>query len=246
MDSAEAKRVLERFLSFDITSAKEVLDEFASLSGAVVHKDGEKNNFVYVPGARKDRVLLVAHADTVWDSLYNGGESCEQILTESNGIYLSRSRVSGIGADDRAGCAMLWLLKDSGHSLLIVDGEEYGQIGSRYIRDRYPQIFDELNMHSYMIQLDRREHMNYKTYDLPVSKEFISFIEGKTGYKNSGRLSSTDIVALCRDVCGVNLSIGYYCEHTPDERLVLREWLTTLTIIEELLRAEQKRYPLLK
>ena len=244
MDRNTAKEVLERFLSFDITASKEVLDEFASLPRAVVHRDGGKENFVYVPGTRKDRVLLVAHADTVWDASYGNGEGYKQTLTEKDGIYSGRKNDCGIGADDRAGCAILWLLKDSGHSLLVVDGEEFGQIGSHHIKDRYPHIFDELNAHSYMIQFDRREHMNYKVYTLPVTQEFLLFVAGNTGYYNSGVFSRTDIVVLCRDICGVNLSIGYYNEHSPDESLVFDEWFTTLTVAEKLLAPEQKRFPL--
>jgi len=246
MDRKAAMEALEKFLSLDITTAKGVLDIFAALPGAFAHYDGEKKNFVYVPGARADRVLLVAHADTVWDSLYANGEGYKQTLTKENGVYHGSASDCGIGADDRAGCAMLWLLRDTGHSLLIVDGEEYGQIASHHIRENYPVIFNELNRHSYMIQLDRREHLNYKVYDLPVPKDFISFIENSTGYKNAGKLSRTDIVVLCRDVSGANLSIGYYDEHTPNERLVFDEWLHTLTVVEELLRPEQKRYPLKK
>ena len=41
-------------------------------------------------------------------------------------FYRSGVYDEGIGADDRAGCAILWLLKDSGHSLLVTNGEEIG------------------------------------------------------------------------------------------------------------------------
>ena len=49
-----------------------------------------------------------------------------------DGVYSSGDDLCGIGADDRAGCAMLWLLRDSGHSLLILDGEEHGQVGAAF------------------------------------------------------------------------------------------------------------------
>ena len=244
MDRNIAKEALEKFCSFDITSAKEILDEFASLPGAIVHCDGGKDNFVYVPGTREDRVLLVAHADTVWDSLYGNGRGYMQSLTEKDGVYRGANDECGIGADDRAGCAILWLLRNSGHSLLVVDGEEYGQIGSHHVRERYPALFDELNGHSYMLQFDRRENANYKVYSLPVTKEFIRFVESGTGYYNAGIYSRTDIVVLCRDICGVNLSIGYYNEHSAEESLVFEEWYSTLTIAERLLAEKQRRFPL--
>lgn len=245
MDKAIAKSTLERFLAYPIGTSREVLEAFAALPRAIAHFDGEKRDFVYIPGEREDRVLLVAHADTVWDILYEG-EKYEQTVKEKGGVYRGKSLSCGIGADDRAGCAMLWLLKDTGHSLLIVDGEEHGQIGSRNIRENYPTLFDELNAHAYAVQLDRREHKNYKVYRLPVSREFISFVERETGYENAGSASRTDIIVLCRDICGVNLSIGYYNEHTEQERLVFDEWYETLTLTERLLSGKQRRFPLVK
>ena len=243
MDRSTAKSVLEEFCSYPIGSVEAIFHRFCELPDAICHFDGDKRNFVYVPGKREDRVLLVAHADTVWDELYARG-SYKQELKEHYGVYSGKNKQCGIGADDRAGCAILWLLRNSGHSLLIVDGEEYGQIGSYHIMDSYPEIFDELNAHSYMVQFDRRENRNYKVYDLPVSDEFIDFIEDTTGYYDAGRRSSTDIVVLCRGICGVNLSIGYYDEHTSRERLVFDEWYSTLELAESFLEKEQKRYPL--
>ncbi|MBQ4071234.1 MAG: hypothetical protein IJD51_02305 [Clostridia bacterium] len=240
-----AKRTVEEFLSFPISTGEDILRKFGALGGAIMHLDGEMKNFVYVPGSRADRVLLVAHVDTVWDYEYEL-RVLEQGVREKRGVFSGKSRECGIGADDRAGCAMLWMLRDSGHSLLLVDGEECGQIGSNHIRSDYPEIFDELNGHSYMIQLDRREHRNYKVYNLPVSDEFIDFVEGETGFYNAGRASRTDIIVLCRDVCGVNLSIGYYNEHTSSESLNFDEWFSTLELVERILAKKQERYPLIK
>ena len=245
MDKELAINTLKRFCSFSIRSSLDVLKVFADLPGAICHLDGDKNNFVYVPGTRKDRVLLVAHADTVWDEQYKQG-AYEQELLEKDGVLYGKNKLCGIGADDRSGCAILWLLRNSGHSLLITDGEEIGCIGSRHIANNYPELFDELNSHCYMVQFDRRECDNYKVYNLPVSYEFIDFIEKSTGYYDAGRNASTDIVVLCRDICGVNLSIGYYKEHTPNEIIKIEEWLKTLEIAEKMLSAPQKNYPLIK
>jgi hypothetical protein len=38
-------------------------------------------------------------------------------------------------------------------------------------------------------------------------------------------------------MCGVNLSVGYYNEHTENERLVLAEWLHTLEMAQNWLTA---------
>ena len=244
LDKEYAKKVLEEFLSFPIESSKEVLEKFASLPNAIYHYDKEKRNFVYVPGTRKDRVVLASHADTVWDNLYQNYGKIGQTLKCENGVYSGTNNNFGIGADDRGGCAILWMLKDTGHSLLILDGEEYGQIGACHIEEKYPEIFKEINEHSYIIQFDRRNSKDYKCYNLPVTNEFIEFIEKETKYTDAGRSACTDIVALCDKICGVNLSVGYYYEHTTNEHLVFDEWYHTLEVAYNMTEKEQKKYPL--
>jgi len=63
MQTKAAKLLLSRFLEF---TEAEVLKAFASLARATVHPE-----FIYIPGERKDRILLVAHADTVNDEKYS-------------------------------------------------------------------------------------------------------------------------------------------------------------------------------
>ena len=239
-----AKKILEEFLSFPLEDSRETLEKFASLPNAICCNDKEKRNFVFVPGTRNDRVLLIAHADTVWDNLYFGYNNIGQKLVFKNGIYSGKKSDFGIGADDRAGCAILWLLKDMGHSLLVTDGEESGRIGSFHIKDNFPELYNELNEHSYMVQFDRRHAKDYKCYRLPVTKEFKQFIESETDYKDAGKTAFTDIVTLCTKICGVNLSVGYYDEHSSNEMIVFDEWYHTLDVAYNMLTKEQKKFPL--
>ncbi len=238
MEKEQATEALLRFLSYPLCEPTGVMAELAALPGAVYDLDTPGERYVYVPGTRADRVLLVAHADTVWD----GDADAVQSVYVADGVVRGRNAACGIGADDRAGCAILWLLQKSGHSLLVTDGEEYGSLAARHLRDAHPDLFDELNGHAYAVEVDRREDKNYKTYNLPVSREFCEMIEASTGYRSAGNRSSTDITVLCRDICGVNLSIGYYDEHTEDERLVLSEWYRTLSLLEEMLKGPQTRF----
>ena len=264
MESIEnEKEVLMTFLSFTLTSSKPILEKFSKLDGAIVHLDGQQQNFVYIPGKRKDRVVLVAHSDTVWDTYYysynrlkltkppnpdNDEDSFDperhKPIEVDGIIQQGGSGEWGIGADDRAGCAMLWLLRNCGHSLLITDGEEHGQIGDNYILEKFPDIAEELNSHQYFIQLDHRRSNDYKTYSIPVTKDFRKYIEENTQYKSAGKTSLTDIVILCTEICGVNLSIGYYNEHTPKEIVVYDEWLHTLQLLRNFLQKEQPKFNL--
>ena len=243
------KEVLMRFLSFDLEDSLPVLQQFADLDGAVVRFEGRKKNFVYVPGTRKDRVVLIAHTDTVWDKCYEnevmpvtGPREHRPVMTQEGMIRQGGWKGWGLGADDRAGCAILWLLRNSGHSLLLTDGEEYGGIGADHLMWYYPEIGDELNQHSYMIQLDRRNNEDYKTYNLPVSRAFRKYIEAKTGYHDAGSKSFTDIVSLCSRICGVNLSVGYYNEHHASEYLDYNAWLHTYQTVRKILEDEQPEF----
>ena len=239
--------ILEKFLCFDLTSTNSVFDEFAGLDNAVYY--GElfgSDDFIYVPGTRRDRVVLVAHADTYWNGMIPDSDIQHRVVWDKGGYYRSGDPAIGIGADDRAGCAIVYLLKDLGHSLLITSGEEIGSLGARRIREDCPRLYDELNEHQYMIEFDRCNARDYKVYNIPVSEEFQQFIEDNTGYREAGKSSFTDITILCRKICGANLSVGYYAEHTPDERLVYGEWKNTLDIARKMLFGEQKKFPVLK
>ncbi|MCX7770760.1 MAG: hypothetical protein N2202_06725 [Proteobacteria bacterium] len=225
------QEILKKFLKMPINKTREVFEEFMSLDGAIKRGEGLKS-FIYVPGRRENRVLLVAHADTFWDDEYNrpNKPSGLEIIFEK-GVY--KNRFGGFGADDRAGCAMLWLLKDLGHSLLITSGEERSQIGANFLMEDNLDIAEEINKtHQFVVQLDRRGSCDYVCYEVGTD-EFERYIESETGYKKPEKFTATDIVVLCRDICGVNLSIGYYEEHKNDAYLVFDEWLKTLNIVQK-------------
>lgn len=239
---SEEERALWQFLNMRIDSPEEVFALFRNLPGVVEDHGGEKQGYLYVPGSREDRCLLIAHADTYFDSAYLG-EGHENTLVLEKGVYHGVSGDCSIGADDRAGCAMLWILRDSGHSLLILDGEEHGQIGSNYLKESAPDLFQELNGHTFMLQLDRRGNNDYKCYDIPVSQAFLSYIEKETGFRKAEGKGRTDIMILSTEVCGVNISVGYSGEHTPEEKLTVKEWEHTLEIVRRMIGKPLIRFP---
>lgn len=245
----EERKVLERFLSVSVNDNDEIFDIFKDLPNAVF-RQGEKPNerFVYIKGTRDDKVLLVAHADTVWDKNWIGkNKNYTQKLGYSFGAYYNKNSFLdfGIGADDRAGCAILYLLRNSGHSILIVDGEEHGQVGSNFLKRENKDIYDEINNHCYALQFDRRNKGDYKCYNIPVTVNFKDFIETNLGFSDAGKKSRTDIVVLCDKICGANLSIGYYDEHTRFESLEYKTWLKTYKKVSQMLEKEQEHFNLI-
>lgn len=218
-------------------STEEVLERFASLPGAERYgTPGEEEQFIYIPGTRKDKVLLVAHSDTVHSKATKIAYYKDQ--------YFSAIPDNGIGADDRAGCNILWKLRNLGHSLLIPNAEEKGCKGSRYLMrgKGWPEL---IASHNFVLQFDRRNSSDLVSYSVG-SHEFSTFLEKEMkGYKRT-QGSYTDICVLCDDSkhendkapCAVNISIGYYNEHTSTESLNIRQWNRTLSRVYELLSKE--------
>jgi hypothetical protein len=143
-DGANSIDVLRRFLEIPLGSADGVFDRFLQIPGAIYRGEG-LNRFLYVRGARPNKVLLVAHADTYWDHEYEHDPGPTRKIKIEDGNITAVDEEFGLGADDRAGCAMLWLLKDLGHSLLVTNGEEKGQLGSSWLMSNNEDIADEIN-----------------------------------------------------------------------------------------------------
>lgn len=145
--------VLKEFLRFPKWTADQVFEKFRSIPGIIYRKDlnNNKKRFLFLEGQKADKVVLVAHADTFFDSSY-WSEPVEHNITEIDGVIYSQNETevlntAGLGADDRAGCAMLWLLRNSGHSLLITDGEENGMIGSKWLMGKNKGVAKIINSH---------------------------------------------------------------------------------------------------
>lgn len=235
--------ILMEFLKMPPGSSDAVFAKFAKIPEAKrLHSGSGSEQFLFIEGKRINRVLLVAHADTWWDARYiqnNSGrnEIKPQEIYQENGKI--KNKKGGLGADDRAGCAIIWLLKDLGHSILITDGEECGQKGSRWLIDKNPDIKNIINdKHQFVIELDRKNAKDFKCYSVGTD-EFKKYVSDKTGYSKSDSKGRTDICILCDKICGVNLSIGYYGEHTKDEYLMVDEWINTLNKCREWLSEEE-------
>ena len=228
------------FLQIPLGDSNAVLKKFASLPGAIRRGQGA-SQFVFIKGTRQDRVLLLAHADTVWDSM-------DPYIIQKPDLYINKGIVTnksgGLGADDRAGCAIVWALRDMGHSILITNGEEYGGVGSDWLMDCNPDIRDEINTNcSFAVELDRCNDKDFKCYSVGTDA-FREYIIKETGYSEPNRNSFTDIVTICEHICGVNLSVGYYNEHTDNEYLDIDAWENTLRICRKWLKKKLPKFEL--
>jgi hypothetical protein len=213
-------------------SATPVLDHFRKIYEArldLVFGDfDDMERFVYIPATRENAVLLVAHADTKDETDY------PTELDEDDDMICNADISKILGADDRAGCAIISILETTpittGHGILITDGEEHRQRGARALMEKCPRLSAELqSRYQFMVEFDRRESRNFKCYSVGTD-EFINYLERETGYRNDGKSSRTDICELAKSICGVNIAVGFHCEHYPGEYLVKSEWLEALSM----------------
>jgi len=238
--------LLHRFLSIPISSSESVFAAFEALPNAVSGRgESSLHRYIYVPGTRADRILLVAHADTVWDTKY-GHPVSDTSLAFQDGVFYSTDPDHGIGADDRAGCAMLYALRDSGHSLLVLGGEERGKKGAWHLRKNNKKLFKELNRHRFMIEFDWIGAGKCLFNQVDYSARFKKYIEEQLGVCDSQKPGGCDLQVLCHKVCGVNVSVGYHNVHSPNETLVLSEWEDTYMRMHAFLQREHPRFPIHK
>lgn len=241
---------LIEFLNMSISDSTAVFNKFSTLTNAKLYSEkiNSNNRFLYISGYRKDKVTLVAHADTIWQNF-----NCNQELEIDNNIIKGKNKFFGIGADDRAGCAIIWELRNLGHNILITDGEEYGATGAKFLIKNFPEILKDINNSQFLLELDRCGNSDYKTYKLPVSDTFKNYIESNTKFTCPDNNCFSDIAILSNSICGVNLSVGYYNEHHPFsitdnkyEYLNIDDWLNTYNIVKKMLSVNKiDKYPLL-
>lgn len=168
---------------------------------------------------------LVCHTDTVFDiKPYR-----RTIFRYKNCLY-SNSDGNGLGADDRAGCyILLETMKTYPNKFIFCffDEEESGCKGS--------SSFDAtmiVHLISLWIGFDRKGSKNIATYSYN-NKSLMKQIKNKLfpDYKIVGG-TSTDVTNLSQqtDIACINFSVGYYNEHTPKEKLNLKELIKVFSV----------------
>lgn len=199
-----------------------------AFNGDVVHLEG-----FYMAHIRDERLpWLVAHTDS-----HNEAED-KPIL--SSGTYIMAPE--GIPADDRAGVFALLTLKDRIEAnFLFCSGEEVGGLGAEAFVWDYKKI---LKKAPYLIEIDRRGCLEAVCYhdefnQIPEFKKAIL----RAGFKPAlGTFSDVSILTGATGVASVNLSAGFYHEHTCGEYLKLSDLHETIERIPSIIEALGKRH----
>ena len=104
-------------------------------------------------------------------------------------------------------------------------------LGASAVKQYYPKLHEEIQQkYQFIVEFDKQGNDEFKCYDVGTPK-FSRYISQVTGFREipaQGRRS--DISMIATELCGVNLSTGYYKEHHLGEYLVVEEWLRILQI----------------
>jgi len=177
-------------------------------------------NYIYAKG--NIPIMLIAHLDTVHKNLPK-----EIYHDQVKNIIWSPQ---GIGADDRAGVyAILQLIspKVKPH-ILFTTQEEVGGIGASIAANEIqaPDI-------KFIIELDRKGADDAVFYDC-YNQDFIKYITSFGFIENQGSFSDISHICPVWNIAGVNLSTGYYNQHTKQEYLNLNELNATIKKVKKI------------
>lgn len=184
-------------------------------------------------------VLLTAHMDTVHKERI---KEFSQITTKEGNHILTSPQ--GIGGDDRCGIYMiLQILKKTKYrpAILFCEDEEIGGVGSDlFCRTEY---IKELSNLKFFIELDRANEKDLVYYD-DANTDFHQWCEKVTGYKENWG-SFSDISNLCPDagISGVNISCGYYNQHTLTEYVIMEHMFNSIEKVKAMLKASESVEP---
>ena len=171
------------------------------------YKTQAKKGFLYAKGTIP--VLLVAHLDTVHR------EPVKTICYSVDGSIMMSPE--GIGGDDRAGVYMIHqLIRKHRCHVLFCEDEEMGGIGA----NAFVESSIKLEIH-YILEFDRHGFNDTVFYDCE-NPEFTKFVTSFGFEKKQGSFSDISILAPALKVAAVNISAGYYNEHTRHEYINLQ------------------------
>ena len=154
-------------------------------------------------------VAIVAHMDTVHRLPVK-----ELFYDKDSNVMWSPQ---GIGADDRAGIYSMFEIMGRGFkpTLILTTDEEIGGVGAAALAKDIKRITAKIN---FFIELDRRGSKDCVFYDCD-NRDFEEYIESFGFETSMGSFSDISIICPAAGVAGVNLSIGYYNEHSTSEYL---------------------------
>lgn len=214
---------LESILRKSQKELKQALVKELTLLGYRPHT---RKGYIYAKGTIP--VLLVAHLDTVHH------ERVKTICYSSSNILMSPE---GIGGDDRAGVYMvLQILKEQRCHVLFCEDEEVGCLGA--IAFTEGGVKPAVN---YIVELDRRGSNDAVFYDC-ANPDFTKFVCSFGFEEDFGTFSDIAVIAPHLGVAAVNISAGYYSEHTMHEHINLVQTRRNIEKVSKMIATPTEKF----
>lgn len=196
--------------------------------GDVISSDG----YLYYEGSVP--ILLVAHLDTVFSN------PPKDIIIKDNII----SSPQGIGGDDRCGVYIISeIMKTLDCSILLLEDEEIGGEGAVKFFDSNDCIIQSAMRNNAIIEIDRQGFNDAVFYQ--CTNENFQKIVCKDFYQlRHGTFSDISILAPMLGIAAVNVSAGYYYEHSYEEEVCWNQVLIIKDRVKDLIyRIKDEFYP---
>lgn len=184
----------------------------------------KQNMYLFAEGELP--ICLIAHMDTVFHT------SPSQFFYDPDKQILWSP--DGAGFDDRTGVYAILSILEAGYkpSIIFTDQEEKGGIGAHSLINNYPEgCFKDCRA---LIELDRANEKDCIFYDCD-NEDFEKYISSFGFELNWGTFSDISIIAPAWGIAAVNLSVGYYLEHTRSEYLKCDELDKTIEKVKKIL-----------
>lgn len=229
-------------------SEEEVIGKFIEVIKEPPTLADDNNNYAF--WNRKSPFVIQAHIDVVegskwdkrkWDNVKRDWVDVEPVeKDEKPSIFRIRNlvgRKNGVlGGDDRAGVMAIIHINDICRkykipppSILLTNHEESGGTGMAAFIDRVEKDkLDLLDQVRLVVALDRRgacEYVQYCGSDMP--KPVLYYVESFGFNSSHGSWSDSKKITSKWKIPHVNLSVGYYDNHTSRETVHLDEVLLT-------------------
>jgi hypothetical protein len=212
-------KLIEKLLRMSDSQVMDFVHGKLSKLGYTIKRDSDK----YLWSKGDFPVCIVAHADVV--------EGRKRRLKRAKNDIIFHP-----GADDRAGIYAILELAERGAKkgrkpcIIVTNYEEIGGLGAQDLAS--DEDFEKYDV-NFFIELDRRGS-NDAVYYSCDNEEFKDFISSFGFEERPGTFSDISILMPYK-ACGVNLSIGYYREHTKNEYLKLRVLKTNIERVDDIL-----------
>lgn len=207
-------QLIKQLCNLKTNNLKKVLEKYLREKG---YKPRRSDTFLIAEGELP--ICLIAHMDTVFQS-----PPRQFFYDEKKSVLWSPS---GSGFDDRAGIYAILSLVEVGYrpSIIFTDLEEDGGIGAQNLVTFFHNCpFKDCRA---LIELDRANKNDCVFYNC-TNLSFIKFIENFGFETKLGTFSDISIIAPVWHIAAVNLSVGYYLEHTLCEYLNCNELEETI------------------